>query len=734
MTGSTLFVVIAGILLLVSKKKGAVAYRWACVFLALGSASVVRASAALIMLLSSFGLRTNVVPEKAPAWLRKGVWTLTAMGLMAINVVDQLLFLVTNFSMGGLMALLEQAAVIMLLLALEPQAPGQRVVKPRLQAVPADGNRLFSAAAALALCYVVFDFVLSVKAGAGMAASAQFSVAMNAIFRMDPLAWLSVLVTLIPNLAACVLLFSANGRKKHFVLALFCLLINRIPGVDAAGTAMGLSLVLAVMWLSAIGAGWNKKLFGRIPVMNAVALLGAVVFLLSSVTGAVSGCGETAANTKASIYREVVSEYESAAFKEAYDKRDSDEICDPIEEANYETVYQKIYDDVYKAAYDASYEIAYARYYDYVSYMETPDLEYVKRSAKNAAERDAENVAENVAYNYYSYLVDGMSYEIYGAIAENAALIGGLELAAAEVYNNKAPEDGYPSGAAGDKEPIYDTREAAKAAVEYREKAKDELVYENEIYAAGAKVVDCNAILDSAFDEIYTSIYNEIYEPCVFAAEEAAYQVLENRKNDVLNNVLNVLLPALCTIMGLLALLLMNLCLTVQEAEKLPSNFKALLDWCYTNVGEKMQRCMKAMGAVYLVFGMIAVAGGSFVAVVFFLRGQFLGAVVGAGAAIVGVITTALNIILTYPMFSFAQLTADIRHIRDNGGMAVAGSVKVVKDTVIKAAPVVDESEAPAEGYSEAAAPANLESVEETIAEMECPAVDEDEFDDLPDL
>ena len=54
MTGSTLFVVIAGILLLVSKKKGAVAYRWACVFLALGSASVVRASAALIMLLSSF--------------------------------------------------------------------------------------------------------------------------------------------------------------------------------------------------------------------------------------------------------------------------------------------------------------------------------------------------------------------------------------------------------------------------------------------------------------------------------------------------------------------------------------------------------------------------------------------------------------------------------------------------------------------------------------------------------
>ena len=47
---------------------------------------------------------------------------------------------------------------------------------------------------------------------------------------------------------------------------------------------------------------------------------------------------------------------------------------------------------------------------------------------------------------------------------------------------------------------------------------------------------------------------------------------------------------------------------------------------------------------------------------------------------------------------------------------------------------MVDESEAPAEVYSEAAAPANLESVEETIAEMECPAADEDEFDDLPDL
>ncbi len=36
------------------------------------------------------------------------------------------------------------------------------------------------------------------------------------------------------------------------------------------------------------------------------------------------------------------------------------------------------------------------------------------------------------------------------------------EIAAAEVYNNKAPEGGYPSFSDVGKEPIYDTREAAR--------------------------------------------------------------------------------------------------------------------------------------------------------------------------------------------------------------------------------------------------------------------------------
>ena len=61
-----------------------------------------------------------------------------------------------------------------------------------------------------------------------------------------------------------------------------------------------------------------------------------------------------------------------------------------------------------------------------------------------------------------------------------------------------------------------------------------------------------------------------------------------------------MLLPAISAAIGLLALLLMNLGLTVREAERVPNGFRALLDWCYTNVGEKLQRYVKVVGGIYL--------------------------------------------------------------------------------------------------------------------------------------
>jgi hypothetical protein len=170
-------------------------------------------------------------------------------------------------------------------------------------------------------------------------------------------------------------------------------------------------------------------------------------------------------------------------------------------------------------------------------------------------------------------------------------------------------------------------------------------------------------------------------------------------------------------------LLLMNLGLTVREAERVPNGFRALLDWCYTNVGEKLQRYVKVMGGIYLAFGLIFMSGYA-IAVALFFRGDLALAVAALGIAVVGTIITAVNILLTYPLFSFAQLTADIRHIRDHGGMAIAGG-KEEKG----------EEKKTAEGETAPAAPAKSEEAPAAPA-PEVPAAEEedDEFGDLPDL
>jgi len=733
--GIGFFMIIAGALLLVSRKKGVAAYRWACAFLALSfvDASALHMTVAVILFVSSFGLRTNVVPEKVPGWLRKPAWTLAALGFMAINVVDQLIILISDFKMGSLSTLLAQAALILLLLAIEPQAPCKRQAKPRLQSVPSEGSKLFSVASALLLCYVVFDFVLGVKAAAGAAATVPFSTAMNMLFARDAVVLLSVLVSFIPDLVACGLLLSANARKKHYGFALFCLFINRLgileiadlgSNMGDAATAAALSIltstILFLMVISAGGFTWNKKLFHKVPVLNFVALIMAAFALLSGVFGSLGACKEVAASTKENIYNQVKGSYSSAVYEEAYDRRDSGDVCNPLTDEVYTELYEAIYQPAYDEVYDIRYKEAYDRYYGYVQYQTPPDLNYVKSNAERVAAGDAENVASNIAENYSSMIAYDMSYEVYETIVENVAVILSEEIAVAEVYDGEKPEDmtdGYSTV-------IYDTREAAKDAVKHHEDAANDMVYDGDLYVKAAATVDVGTLCNTAFDKIYTRIYNEIYQPCVDAGTEAAYSVLEERKGDVTSAVCSVLFPILCEILFTATLLLMNLSLTVQEAAPVPRWFKRVLDWCYTNVGEKMQKCMKLLGAVNLIAGVFALAA-LYAAVIIFFRGEFMMALACLAGGVGALIIVALSIIMTYPMFSFAQLTADIHHIRNHGGMAAAPvqqeSVKV--ESVVKAEPVC------------AAAPVAAPVESAPAAPVAAPAGDgEEEFDDLPDL
>jgi len=751
-TGLGLFMIIAGILLLVSRKKGIVAYRWACVFLALSfvGASTVRLTVAVILLLTSFGLRTNVSAKNLPAWMCKGAWTLAAMGFMAVNVVDQILVTLGNFSVQNLMVLVVQAAMILLLLTMRVRDPYEHVVKPRLQAVPADGKeKVLSLIGTLMLIYVIFEFVLGVKFAAGMGASQQFSHALNVLFTRNPLSVVSCLVAFIPDLVACGLLLSVVNRKKHYLLATGLLALNRIPLVDdliaeATGVAIGgistditavgtvISAVFVLVFLSALGVTWNKKLFGRIPVINFVALLMTAVMLLSCALSVIEDSKSAVVNTKASIYNQVKGAYHSAVYQEAYDRREPGSICNALYESDYEKYYQPAYDAAYKVAYDKFYAEAYDYYYASASRYGEPDVAYVKERAERSAKNDAEEVAYTVANNLCNQVLDGLAYEVYDAVVGYTAVTYSEEFAVDEVYNGKKPENmAIQSGDVNvDIRDAADAAEAAKNATKYRKEAIEQLEYENAIYQEAYDATDAIKIYNESFDNAYTMIYNELYDPCVEAGLAAANEALESRKGDVLDALLNVLLPAICNILALVALALMNTCLTVQEGKRLPNNFAALLDWCYTNVGEKMQKCMKALGAVYLAIGMITISGFGF-AVAFFFRGQFLVAAVMLGVAIIGTIVTAANILMTYPMFSFAQMTADIHHIRAGGGIAAAPAQSAV---AAQGTQTVKQEERKAEPACKKETVESVAPAAEAPAEETAPVEEDEDFDDLPDL
>jgi len=187
----------------------------------------------------------------------------------------------------------------------------------------------------------------------------------------------------------------------------------------------------------------------------------------------------------------------------------------------------------------------------------------------------------------------------------------------------------------------------------------------------------------------------------------------------------------------MLGVILIALSLTAKPAPAVTRvSFKSILNWCYTNVGGKLQKCMKVLGGVYIVCGVIFV-GCMAVGVMLFFKGNITEGLTVIALGFGGLLLSVLYVIFTYPLFGFAQMTSDVRKISDGGVIAV-------KAEEPKAAPVAAPKAAPkavpmAEVEKPKAAPAAPAAVPEAPkaapeAPKAVPAAEDFNPDELPDL
>ena len=699
--GGSIFSVVAGVLLLLRHKDSIVnpvaMYRWACVLLALEFLSMPSKdllAISVLLLIASFMLRTNYMTHSGPNWLRRPIWALFILGALAVLIVDQLVYIIRDFKPAYFVQLLPLAALLLIGLSLG----GYTLVKkkaPRMQAVPVEGSKLFAVGVVMLVCVLAFAFTHTLKSVGGF----PVTESLRTLFA-DGNEWLTLentwrhIVRFAVSLFACGLMLSAHGRKKHFLTAavLLFFFMGGASGVQNAVTevrfgmaamseaAVSTAVVLLLILLSAIGFTWNKRIGHlRISVLNLVALLVSVVLVISQVGAGVQQSKNAAENQKAAIVEAVKEASAEAVSDKAYSGTLMDTTC--------QTAYDAAYAAVREAAYDAAY--AAAREVGVADVNMTPE----------SIEKNAEEIAVFIGEEAAIQSMNGMEWEIYEAMTEMLAEVPAEAIAVQAVYD-EAPA-----------EPVDFRAEMKQEVQEYFYVDLDYSGWGTvgEMYAA-AGAAAAEVVFEPAFETCYNTVYDAIYELLNTTAAETANATLEEYEGTVYLAVAAVVIRSLTEIAKIAALILIILGLTVQPAEKTQNYFKLLWNWCYQNVGEKLQKCMKLLGGIYLVVGFLGIFS-IILALLMFHALPAEATLVLLGAGIAALIVTALNVIFTYPLFAFAQLSADVHALRDRVP-SVQGQV----------------SSASAEG-----------TVEVPVKQIEAPAVTSDAEvsfnpDELPDL
>ena len=662
--GNGLLAVLAGVLLLLHKYHPVVLYRWNCVLAAaffLSSEQYGLLLASALLFFSSFNLCTNPVPRNVPAWMQRPVWSLVTAILAAVLTVDRLVYLLKDFSAITLAGLLPYAALLVLALSLEGQTLPGRTANPRLQSVPAEGNKLFSTALLLLVIYVAMNFFNGLKLAAGLTSTALLQEALADI-ELGEL--LRRLVMFIPDIAACGLLLSTTARKKFFPLAMFLLLMTRVGTRFSTETVIAW-LPLAVLLLAGIGVSWNKPVSkkARVAVLPLVAVLLVAANLFSTVSTTV----KTARNRAETLRETIASEVESSAKSAAEQCMDDDVVetaCETVGTAIYDTTYNAVYDAAYKAGYDAAFSI--------------------KDMTSADAESRAKRVADTIAANYAG-IVPGMAWDICEKLVQESGVRVGGTLAAQEVLH-KEPEE-Y-----GDLE--TDIRAAMQQ--EYEDYAKDISFSVSNYYTAvfhAARPAADEVFFAAAFDAAYGAVYDAVYELSELAATNAANEILEKYDGVIYQTVADYVIRAVVSVLLPAALLLMSLSLEPRVAKPMPRCFRAVLDWCYQNVGEKLQKCAKVLGAIALIIGFLGAVSMILAAVCFF-RTDFKAALILLACGAAALIYTALNIITTSPLYSVAQMTTDVHDLRGGADAApkTEGNTDPVPVWAVPETPAAEEN------------------------------------------
>ena len=666
----------AALLLLLMHRKGnpVVLYRWSCVIMAFGFYMIGNAGmtiAALLMFIASFNLRTDPKLENVPGWMRRPVWSLFIAAFSAITALDVIAFAISVKYLTAIVPALPIIAVILLCLACESITLPAKKKQPRLQSVPMEG-KLTDIALLLLLVYVVLDFFNKLKLGVGIG-STDFiaSVFMNPGFMKE---YLFAFIRFIPDVIAIALLLNTRTRRDMFPMAVFLLLINRVESNAVIGSVAaplgGATIPLVILLAAAIGAGWNKPVGKRgLSVISLILVIALALGFVSSTMVLVDDAKDAAKATRNYIEKQVRNAAEAAVYKEVTGKTMSkDSSAYDIDlSAKHEKALSDAVDEVYEHVYDAVYDAAF-------------------KAAKEAAiaagvdEEEAEEYAGYVAEDYASYETDPCYYAPYYIYEEliTAAyeipveLIVSQELTGEEVKQIDLKED---------------VRKTIKKEFDQTTPAMPD---DGGIYAdmeKAAVTAVSGLAFELMFEESYSRLYEEIYIPCDTAANEAALAEIAEHKGEVAESVIEEIIPYAIDLLLSVALLLMCFGMELREGGKIPNRFMAVLNWCYTNVGEKLQRCMKVLGGLFLITGAVGVMA-EIAAVVMFFRAELLIALGLAAGGVACIIVSAMNIIFTYPLFGFAQLTADVRQIKLGAGR----SSQIAEAEVFEEAEVSEEN------------------------------------------
>ena len=687
-SGNFVFVLAAVLLALSQRKEQSVgAYRLACLLMACGCVTEGNGAVLLVALalfVASLNLWGNVSLESDSKLLHRPVAALILLAVLAVLWVDQVVFIIRDFRLIYLGDLFGIAALAVLALSLESREK-IKVKAPRMQAVPGDGSSLLVVGVLVLMVAITGGFINTVKNCCGVDVTDTIRAAFAAKNGVDLGRFWQPLLQYIISMAACFMMLGVN-RKKNFLAAMTLLFfmnnplrLEKLIGIDGAGMAvlemlsgMAVLVVVTLLLISAAGLKWNKQV-GKFSRMNLTALITAVILTFSLATSAVDNVGTAIENQKNKIVEAVKDASDNAVYDAAYNGELDANTTQAAVDASYAAVKEAVYDPAFKAAQEVGRKDVNI----------TPEQ----------LEGYTKTIADNISINAAEFSMQGMEYSIYEAMVEMLAEIPATEIAMQEVFGE-----------------VPAAREDFRAKTEQimRKEFYDDFEYYSgrgtvqEMYLAACRAA-APLMFDAAFESAYNTVYDGIYDLLNNVAVETANETLAEYDGTVYLRAAGVVLRAIPGLLEMIGLILLTMSLTVQPVAQTKTWFRRLLDWCYTNVGEKLQKCMKLLGGIHLALGALGLLAIPVGVLLIPTAPPEVSLVLIAGG-IAALIVVAFSIIMTYPLFAFAQQSADVHTICNRTSGAVLAAVPAEKApaatgapaaTVAPAAPAASVTEAP---------------------------------------